>query len=58
MDFRSIFLWMGSGFATIIGLLTLSDWGILIGILAGIGSLASSGVNMYFKFKNKNKDKI
>lgn len=58
MDHRSTFLWIGSGFATIIGMATLTDWGIIVGILAGVASLASSGVNMYFKFKNKNKDKV
>lgn len=57
MDLRSTFLWIGSGFATIIGMATLSDWGIIVGIIAGIGSLISSAVNMYFKFKNKNKGK-
>lgn len=56
-DHRSLFLWIGSSFATIIGMATLSDWGIIIGILAGLASLASSGVNIYSKLKNKNKNK-
>jgi len=57
-DHRSILLWLGSSFTTVIGLITVNDLAIMVGIAAGIGSLISSGVNIYFKFKNKGKKDI
>lgn len=58
IDTRSTILWATSGITTIFGLMTLNDWAIVAGILAAIGSMISSGINIYYKIKNKGKKDI
>jgi len=57
IDHRSILLWVTNGLVTIFGLITLNTIAIVIGILAGITTIAWNVVNTYFRIKEgKNKD--